>query len=123
MTSYKSGLIKCSCGNLVDTKIYDSVNVTVSPELLDKVKKRKVNNYKCPKCGQKSELAHQFLFVDMRNNLWIWCYPEGERGNRSEIEEEIINDKTIKPMTNIFGLTPFLVFGYDELLEKLKRAK
>lgn len=117
MTTFQTYPIQCSCTNLVDVNIYQSVNVTVDPSLLDKVKKRKINNYKCSSCGEKSELAHHFLFVDMAKKIWVWCYPDNRRQNRSTIEREIKNGSGL--ISNIIGQEPFLVFGYDELLEKI----
>ena|SRR3989344_9359540 len=121
MTSLKKYQIQCGrCGNSVDVEIYHSVNVTTDPGLLDKVKKRKINNYECSKCGEKTDLVYQFLFVDMKNKLWIWCYSEQMRENRLEIEKELANSKATDFLMGIIDQRPILVFGYDELLEKLK---
>lgn len=111
--------IECTCGNLVDVDIYDSVNVTVDPSLLDKIKHKQINNFKCSKCGTESELSYQFLFVDLLNKLWVWCYPEGQKENRLDIENETINNINVKHMTDAVGIKPVLVFGYNELLEMI----
>lgn len=121
MTQLNIHPIQCSCGNIVDVEIYQSVNVTVDPELLGKVKNRSINCYACPKCGEKSELAHQFLFVDMDKKLWIWCYPEGMRGERLVIEKVHANDGSFNLLSKYTGQLPDLVFGYDELLKKIEQ--
>ncbi len=124
MTQLQIYPIKCECGNLIDVNLYQSVNVTVDPSLLGKVKKRKINNYKCDKCGAESELAYQFLFVDMKKGIWVWCYPEAERKNKDKIEEELLKTQALENMLQKLGQPkPTIVFGYDELLDKLDSNK
>jgi hypothetical protein len=120
MTQITSYQINCQCGNPVDVKVYQSVNVTVDPQLLPKVKSRQINNYVCDKCGVKSELSYRFLYVDMKKGKWIWCYPEMERKNLKLIEEELGAVAGIDQLLKQFGQTkPEIVFGYDELLRKI----
>lgn len=120
MTQIQNYPIECQCGNLVDVKIYQSVNVTVDESLLGKVKKRKINNYKCEKCGATSELAYQFLYVDMKKKQWIWCYPEAERNNLDTIEKELSETRVLENMLEKLGQPkPLILFGYDELLAKI----
>ena len=92
MTQISNVEIKCTCGNLVNLELFESVNVTVSPELISKVINREINNYECKKCGQKDELFHQFLFVDLEKKIWLWCYPESLRNEEPEIKEELIQN-------------------------------
>lgn len=119
MSRYQVGDIQCSCGNLVNMELYESVNVTVDPKLLPKVKSRKINSFYCNKCGEKSELAFQFLYVDMNKNYWIWVYPEVAREKKKEIEKDL-NKQTGK-MQKFLGKLGAgktrIVFGYDELFE------
>lgn len=120
MTQLQTIPIKCECGSLVDFNLYQSVNVTVSPSLSSKVKKRKINNFKCNRCGAKSELAHNFLYVDMEKGIWIWCYPEAERKNKNKIEKELIKTQALTNVVQKLGQSkPKIVFGYDELLDGL----
>lgn len=120
MTQWQIYTIGCDCGNLIDFNLYQSVNVTVDKSLLKNVKERKINNYKCDKCGASSELAYQFLYVDMENKKWIWCYPEGEREKKSVIEQTLAKTSGLTGMLRKLGQPkPLLVFGYDELLNKL----
>jgi len=119
MTQFNLYPIRCSCKNIVDVEIYDSVNVTVSPLLLNKVRRKKINNFKCDNCGNESELAHRFLYVDMKKGLWIWCYPSGDRENRKEIVKVLTEGKVAvmsKYVERLGQQEPKIVFGYDELL-------
>lgn len=118
MSRYQTGDIKCSCGNMVPMELYESVNVTVDPKLLSKVKSRKINSFYCDKCGEKSELAYQFLYVDMKNNYWVWVYPEAARKNKDAIEKELQHTGNMQNIADKLGIgNPKIVFGYNELFE------
>jgi tetratricopeptide (TPR) repeat protein len=111
--------IKCQCGNVVDVDLWQSVNVTLDPDLIVKVKQRKVNNYHCNKCGANSELAFQFLYNDMDNKKWVWCYPEQARSKEKEIKKELKKEAK-QPMYRLMDIdTTKVVFGYDELFTEL----
>jgi len=78
---------KCpKCRNEGEIDLYESVNVTGSPELLEAVKNRKINSLHCEKCGFKNEIIMPFLYHDMHfyhdmnKTLMVWVYPEGEEG-------------------------------------------
>ena len=119
MTRYQLGEIQCSCGNLVHMELYNSVNVTVDPKLLSKIKLRKINSFYCDTCGEKSELAYQFLYVDMKKNYWIWVYPEAASENKNEIENELNKQtgKVQKFLGKLVGENITVVFGYNELFK------
>jgi hypothetical protein len=119
MTQFNTYPIQCNCNNIVDIELYDSVNVTVDSPLAKKVRQRQINNFKCNNCGNESELAYRFLYVDMKKGVWIWCYPFGDKGRSGEIEKELNNEKlvTMGKFIEKFGQqNPKIVFGYDELL-------
>ncbi len=114
MTKILPAKIKCKCGNEVEMQLYDSVNVTLNPELKEKIIKREINIFECPKCGVKSpDLAYPFLYADMTKKIWIWCYPEEMEKDRERIEKEL-NGKMPNLISRIDFKTMF-AFGYDEL--------
>jgi len=103
---------------MVPMDLYESVNVTVDPNLSSKVKSRKINAFYCDKCGERSELAFQFLYVDMRNNHWVWVYPEAARNNKDAIEKELQHTGNMQNITDKLGIgKPKIVFGYNELFK------
>lgn len=109
------------CGYSGKADLYNSVNVKVSPELKQLVQERKINYFVCPQCGGKNEMLKNFLYTDTDNGLWIWCYPERQRGEYENIKAEI--DATSQVLKDQFGekdfIEPKIVFGYDELLQTI----
>ena len=122
MTKIMHGKVECSCGNLVEMDIYNSVNVTVSPELKDKIINRKINNYECKNCGAKTELASHFLYVDLRKDHWLYVYPDARRSEKDNILAELNKElEPAKKMSESLNIpAPIVVFGYDELFEFIK---
>ncbi|MFA4941452.1 MAG: CpXC domain-containing protein [Patescibacteria group bacterium] len=107
--------MECNCGNIVDVVLHQSVNVTINPALAEDVINRKINNCYCKKCGIGKELVFQFLYVDMRKNKWIWCYPEKEKSSKDQIEKEINNFPVNKFLEEMRIEKPIIAFGYNEL--------
>lgn len=123
MTQINNVQVECSCGNKIDFEFYDSVNITVDPELILKVRNKEINSYKCRKCGRKSGLLHQFLFVDLERKIWVWCYPESFRGEESEMKKEFVQGPVGDLLLGIVAPMPSFAFGYDELLNILSRKE
>lgn len=120
MTKIQNTDIRCKCGNLVETKLYHSVNVMLNPELKKNILNREINNFYCKKCGLKSDLICQFLYVDDNYKEWIWCFPEGLKQKKDKILEEIKNDRATEILDSFnLGISQSVVFGYDELLKKI----
>lgn len=120
MTLLKQYEVGCNyCGYSGKGDLYDSVNVKVTPELKQLVAEKKINYFVCPQCGGKNELLKNFLYTDTDKGLWVWCYPERQRGEYEEIKKKI--DSVSKTMKTEFGeedfIEPKIVFGFDELLE------
>lgn len=82
----------CGCGHELDVWVYESVNVTVAPELKNLVFSPMFNVVECPHCGQKSDPNMQFLYHDMDKHFWIYVYPEEMAEHREEIKSELAKE-------------------------------
>ena len=123
MTKVLLAKIKCKCGNEVEMNLYDSVNVTVDPELKEKVINREINIFYCPKCGAKSQdLVYPFLYTDNTKGMWIWCFPEEKKKDREKTEKEVREAREKAEKIFPKNLTVLFAYGYDEL-EKILNEK
>lgn len=114
----KTATIKCECGNDVKVVLHSSVNVTLNPELKEEITRRKINNFECPKCGNKNELIEPFLYNDMDKQKKIWCYPADQAQYKEQIEAMITEaEEQLEKTTGQKNIKTMLVFGYDELLK------
>lgn len=118
MTKQLKTKIRCECDNIVELEILQSVNVSLDPNLIVKVKQRKINNFHCDNCKMNGELVFPFLYNDSDNKHLIWCYSEKAKHNKKEIEKELKNTNKQMFRLNSFENTK-LVFGYCELFNEL----
>lgn len=68
LTRIKEYELRCSCGNQFKTPLYDSINITVDPELLRLLYDGEFNVAECPCCHTRSYVDKWFLFHDMERN-------------------------------------------------------
>ena len=62
MTKLSTSDIACpNCNTLNNVEIYDSINVTLNPELKDRLLSGKLTSFKCVKCDCEAELEYPFL--------------------------------------------------------------
>ena len=67
--------------------MYDSVNVTLDPELREKVLSGEIFDWTCPKCGDKYNIRHDLLYHDMDKEFQVYYSPK----NSAELNKTINN--------------------------------
>lgn len=125
MTRISKTILHCGkCNNEISIDFYDSVNVTVDPELKEKVLKEEINSGACSKCGAINQIVVPFLYHDMDLKLMVWVYPKEDKIKANEIKERILEQfqETKRKLPRILteGHIETVVFGIEELKEKLK---
>lgn len=58
-----------NCGTEGDFIIYSTINVTLHPELQEKMGSGELFIWKCPKCGNKYFCNYPFLYHDMEKGI------------------------------------------------------
>jgi len=66
------------CNSSQDCTVYESINVTVHPELKDDFMTLKLNQFNCKKCDNESFINRPFMYHDMKGEFLIWFTPEAE---------------------------------------------
>ena len=73
MSKIRNVKIKCpKCGKELDAKIYESINVSLDKDLLDKVCDFSVFRLKCEDCRIDFPLEYDCMFHDMENKVVVW---------------------------------------------------
>ncbi len=67
--------VRCECGETFKADIWQSVNVTASPELRDQILNGEMNVVTCPACSRRFHVEIPFLYHDLEGREWIWIYP------------------------------------------------
>lgn len=65
----------CGCGSHFRAWLWQSANVTASPELRQQILNGEMNMVQCPSCGNKFHVEVPFLYHDVKAREWIWVYP------------------------------------------------
>lgn len=66
-------LVNCEhCGGEYEFTWYRSINVSLDPELKEKVISGEIFKTKCPHCGKDSYMLFPFLYHDMEKNFMIY---------------------------------------------------
>jgi transcription elongation factor Elf1 len=65
------------CGKNQDFRIWDSVNVTIDPELREQVMSEEIFNFVCESCGCSGPVAYNMLYNDMDRQFMIWLLHPG----------------------------------------------
>jgi hypothetical protein len=120
--------VTCACGHPFKAWLWQSANVTASPELRQRILAGEMNVVKCPSCGRTFHVELPFLYHDLGARQWIWVYPveyEKESGSVhakvGEMWEEL--KKKLPPAIRETFETEYVVlvvFGMDALVYYLK---
>ena len=131
MSKIETIKIKClKCEHKFRSDFYTSVNVTLNPELKEKILNGKINEKKCQKCGTFVQIQQAILYHDMKNEILIWIHwLSDEEMNRFSKEEKENSRNILKTRyINDLGDLDFIfnnyrkevIFGLSELNDKLK---
>lgn len=80
----------CECGTTFASPVYQTVNVTLEPQLLYRLLNGTLNVAVCPNCGRKIESGMPFIYHDMRRGLFAYVSPRSEA---TEEEREQLLDR------------------------------
>ena len=72
----------CACGASFSVPVYESVNVTLEPQLLYTLLAGLLNVATCPNCGRRAAVARPFLYHDVARGLFAYVHP------RADLSEE-----------------------------------
>jgi CpXC protein len=129
MSTLRSADVICgACQHRFAAEIADSLNVERMPAARKAVLDRTLNGAACPSCMAWISVTQPVLYVDMPRGLWIYCLPAAERGDLAGREAEAIeafadafrrdrNAAIVQTWRD--RLTMRLVFGYEQLREKV----
>lgn len=103
----------CPHCNIKQTlNFYNSVNVTIQPNLKGRVLNGKLNSQQCPNCKKEINIMSGFLYHDMENQLMI----------NFKLDEDVDELSKSKILSDLRGKGYIYrnVNSYPELIEKIK---
>lgn len=131
MSTIYSAPVTCSvCGHQQMVEIADSLNANRMPAAREQVLARTLFGVTC-ECGRRITAIHKVLYVDFDRGLWIQVANEEERPGYVALEPAVLGafaeafdtDRYPKAIAALAAMVrPRLVFGYEELREKVVAA-
>jgi hypothetical protein len=120
--------ITCECGQVFEGWIWQSANVTASPELKQQVLDGVMNVVECPACGARFHVEVPFLYHDLDAREYIWVYPRSYEQQSSEVHASVqgmwdkVKAKVPPDVRTVFEdeYRVVVVFGMDALVLYLR---
>ncbi|MEG0291464.1 MAG: CpXC domain-containing protein [Anaerovoracaceae bacterium] len=122
-----------NCGHKQNIEIWESVNVSLTPELKERILSHDFFVFECSECGNKMPLAYDCLYNDIKKHAMVWLLPDYSEELRREVNEAKTIEVDGKPFGNIYmnrivetpnGLKEKIMIwdeGYDDrIIELLK---
>ena len=116
-----------ACFTQYSVDVASSLHATRSPAVTEQILARNFHRTACPGCGQRARLDRPLLYTHFAHHRWIYVAMPRDIGNWQQLEEEC---STLYRRSMVDGAPPMirevshkfrvrLVFGYEELREKL----
>ena len=120
--------VACECGHHFKAWLWQSANVTTSPDLRATILNGEMNVVKCPSCGSKFHVEVPFLYHDMAAKEWIWVYPLSHEQESASIHarvgemwEQVTRSMPSDVKENLENeYRVFVMFGMDALVNHLR---
>jgi hypothetical protein len=127
MSTWQARTITCTCGGTIHTRLADGLHITRMPAVRKQILEGSFHRVTCPKCGLISRIEKKLLYTDFASYHWIGVCPRAwtprwsilEHSLQTEFERVIC--RAAPPAVQALGprFKVRLVFGYDQLAEKL----
>ncbi len=112
-----------ACGHEGKSTLYESVNVTLEPELKERVLDFSLFAKECEDCGEFLGHPENLVYHDMDQRLMLFVKPPELRDRWEELSKEILKPfgdiAKIVPDADFEGYEFRLCFGFNELIEKI----
>jgi hypothetical protein len=129
MTEVNLMVLECpACGNKQQVKVWSSVNITLNPELKEKVMNYEINQFNCDACANTAFINTPLLYHDMDRKYCVQYYPlesltnpeflESFSRDGSLIKDQPLEKIKISPLlaASEYLFKPHIVFDIQELV-------
>jgi hypothetical protein len=137
MTTGRVREIDCpKCGGRQTEKVLETINVSLNPELKEKLFQGEINRFRCKGCGNEAHIFTPLLYHDMRKKYCVQYYPlkfldhdqffdnfnrEGDKNPSLPLVRELEYMQKIHIVFEMGELVRYIIFR-DKLSEKWEKA-
>src|SRR3989344_5582440 len=115
--------IRCPCGEVFQTELYQSVSAGDDPDLKEMILGGEFNMVKCPSCFQLLYGERFVLYHDAAQELMAFVHPLEQEHRKEELKAEMRSsfEKLQAGLPEKLPYEPTLIFGMDRLCELIVR--
>lgn len=125
-TFYTRDVVCPRCQHDIEAWLARGIHATRRQDIRDDILARTFEHVRCDRCSADLEVEHQLVYTDFERRQWLYVCTEADRGDWSAWEARLARDVSRKldehsPLVAGLraGLRARVVFGYEELREKL----
>lgn len=128
MTQMESHKLNCpKCGHLQDTVVWTSLNVSLDPNLREKLFNGEINVFICEKCGNRAVINTALLYHDMDRQYCVQYYPpeaiEDPKFFKNFTKDAKLNvggfSKAMEKISH-YLMEPYIVFDLDGMIQYIR---
>ncbi len=119
MTRTSSTAVRCpECGRQQEVVLWDSLNVTLDPELKEKLFEGKINIFECIFCHFTTMIDYPLLYHDMDRRFIVQYYPFSSLMVNEDYLKMFRKNGKIReiPLSRTYLEEPHIVFDMNEML-------
>lgn len=115
----KEKVVCPNCGHEQEIIVWDSVEVTDSPEAKDAIMKNELFTFECVQCGARMPMVQTCLYHDRENRLLVYVVPDYDEAEENQVKD-LINKKEVPVSENkLDGYMIRIVSSVNALKEKI----
>ena len=111
--------IRCACGEVFESEVYQSVSAQKNPELKEAILSGEFNIVFCTECKQPLHVDKMLLYHDADQQLLAFVYPKDLQAKKEEftknMQQNFVDLQASLVEDERFAYKPFLIFGLDDL--------
>ncbi len=127
MSTWTPRTVTCECGESIQTRVADGLHISRLPHIRQQILDRTFHRVTCPRCSRVSRIDKKLLYTDFPRHHWIGVCPPAWTPRWSVLERSLTDEfervicRAAPPAIQALGpsFRVRLVFGYDQLAEKL----
>lgn len=105
--------IQCpGCGREQSFVVWDSINVTLDPDLKTKLINGELTQFRCEACRHESPVSYKLLYHDMEKRLMIWLIPDSSDTDLGKQDAKLMKSMTAQYQCRV-------VRTQNDLIEKI----
>jgi hypothetical protein len=108
------------CKNTQEVVVWESLNVSLDPELRNKLVCGEINIFRCESCNSKVLINSPLLYHDMKREYCVQYFPPKKIEDFEFYDGFTIDGKLSGLPTDNYLVAPHIVFDFNEMIRYIQ---